>query len=230
MSDQNFHEIQLSGKQLAFVFMCAVVLAAVIFMLGVSVGRDVRAGAAISAGTQAAPSDTAASAEPAPTTTAPGDLSATQALQPRPTAQTAPPPTASEPLPETTPAASSQTKSSPPPATPAAPPPSAAPPQKVAASVSAEKPEKPEKTDALPVSGGDGFFLQVTSVSTEPAADSVVKTLKGKGFPAKVMVMGPDTAPPRFKVQVGPYATRGDAQRAQTQLQKEGFSPFVLKR
>ena len=42
MNDQSFHEIQLSGKQLVFLFMSAVVLAVVIFLLGVSVGRGVR--------------------------------------------------------------------------------------------------------------------------------------------------------------------------------------------
>lgn len=42
MSDQAFHEIQLSGKQLVFLFMSAVVLAVVIFLLGVAVGRGVR--------------------------------------------------------------------------------------------------------------------------------------------------------------------------------------------
>ncbi|MCR4374236.1 MAG: SPOR domain-containing protein [Acidobacteria bacterium] len=42
MSDQGFHEIQLSGKQLVFLFMSTVVLAVVIFLLGVAVGRSVR--------------------------------------------------------------------------------------------------------------------------------------------------------------------------------------------
>ena len=42
MSDQGFHEIQLSGKQLVFLFMSAVVLAVVVFLLGVAVGRGVR--------------------------------------------------------------------------------------------------------------------------------------------------------------------------------------------
>jgi cell division protein FtsN len=53
MSDQPFREIQLSAKQLWFLFMSAVVLAVVIFLLGVSVGRGVR---------DAAPASTAADA------------------------------------------------------------------------------------------------------------------------------------------------------------------------
>ena len=42
MTDQQFHEIQLSGKQLVFVFISVVGVAVVIFLLGVSVGRGVR--------------------------------------------------------------------------------------------------------------------------------------------------------------------------------------------
>jgi len=66
MNDQSFHEIQLSGKQLVFLFMSAVVLAVVIFLLGVSVGRGVR-GSVASASTAdvGAPTDTTASAAPA---------------------------------------------------------------------------------------------------------------------------------------------------------------------
>ena len=42
MSDQGFHEVQLSGKQLVFLFMSAIVLLVVTFLLGVDVGRGAR--------------------------------------------------------------------------------------------------------------------------------------------------------------------------------------------
>ncbi len=45
MTDREFREIQLSGKQLVFLFISAVVVAVVIFLLGVAVGRDVRSAA-----------------------------------------------------------------------------------------------------------------------------------------------------------------------------------------
>src|SRR5688500_17478909 len=41
--DDAFREIQLSGKQLVFLFMAVVVIAVVIFLTGVQVGRGVRA-------------------------------------------------------------------------------------------------------------------------------------------------------------------------------------------
>ena len=40
--DDGFHEIQLNGKQLVFLFMTGTVVAVVIFLLGVFVGRGVR--------------------------------------------------------------------------------------------------------------------------------------------------------------------------------------------
>src|SRR5512138_1576316 len=43
MSDEGFHEIQLNGKQLVFLFMAATVVSVVIFLCGVLVGRGVRA-------------------------------------------------------------------------------------------------------------------------------------------------------------------------------------------
>ena len=41
MRDAGFHEIQLNGKQLVFLFMAATVVAVVIFLCGVMVGRGV---------------------------------------------------------------------------------------------------------------------------------------------------------------------------------------------
>ena len=41
-ADDGFHEIQLSGKQLVFLFMATTVVSVVIFLCGVLVGRNVR--------------------------------------------------------------------------------------------------------------------------------------------------------------------------------------------
>lgn len=47
-TDDGFHEIQLNGKQLVFLFMAATVVSVVIFLCGVLVGRGVRAERTIS--------------------------------------------------------------------------------------------------------------------------------------------------------------------------------------
>jgi hypothetical protein len=52
MPDEGLHEIQLNGKQLVFLFMTATVVAVVIFLCGVMVGRGVpaqRGGAVLAA-------------------------------------------------------------------------------------------------------------------------------------------------------------------------------------
>src|SRR3954462_14917099 len=40
MADEDFHEIQLNGKQLVFLFMAGTVAAGVIFLCGLMVGRN----------------------------------------------------------------------------------------------------------------------------------------------------------------------------------------------
>src|SRR2546430_13603391 len=66
IEDDGFHEIQLNGKQLVFLFMAATVVSVVIFLCGVLVGRGVRAERG--ADTEAANLSTA---EPAPQHAAP---------------------------------------------------------------------------------------------------------------------------------------------------------------
>src|SRR5687767_861974 len=51
MTDEGFHEIQLNGKQLVFLFMAATIAVVVIFLCGVMVGRGVRTQQAIVAAT-----------------------------------------------------------------------------------------------------------------------------------------------------------------------------------
>ena len=79
--DDGFHEIQLNGKQLVFLFMAATVVSVVIFLCGVLVGRGVRAERAAPA-----PDATTATIEPAPqavpATTTPAAADPTAAAPP----------------------------------------------------------------------------------------------------------------------------------------------------
>src|SRR5689334_2267303 len=99
MSDQEFREIQLTAKQLFFLFMSAVVVAVVIFLLGVSVGRGVQGEAVSAAADTGAVSDTVVTAStppPASTAAQTPSTSYDQKLQdkpvPPPSAEPAPPP------------------------------------------------------------------------------------------------------------------------------------------
>ena len=62
IQDDGFHEIQLNGKQLVFLFMAATVVSVVIFLCGVLVGRGVRTNQLASAEASGA----ATSGEPSP--------------------------------------------------------------------------------------------------------------------------------------------------------------------
>ena len=69
-ADDGLHEIQLNGKQLVFLFMASTVVAVVIFLCGVMVGRGVRTQRpALEAAVEAASDPTsvvAPAVEPAP--------------------------------------------------------------------------------------------------------------------------------------------------------------------
>jgi hypothetical protein len=117
-ADDGFHEIQLSGKQLVFLFMATTVVSVVIFLCGVLVGRGVRTGndqdqpadpAPVAAEQPATPDTAAASPTDTPPQPVPeAELSYNQRLQQSGQKETlkppapAPEPTAAKPLPEST--------------------------------------------------------------------------------------------------------------------------------
>ena len=65
-TQDGFHEIQLSGKQLVFLFMATTIVAVVIFLCGVQVGRNVKTDRAGDAAETVATAAPAASASTAP--------------------------------------------------------------------------------------------------------------------------------------------------------------------
>ena len=239
MSDDGFHEIQLNGKQLIFLFMAATVVSVVIFLCGVMVGRGVRGGRG----------ETSASAEletPAQAASAPAPI----APAPAPASSAAPKGQANQPTPpvpeEDTSAYKDLTADKPkdialatpakPQAKPAATAPAPAPPKAAAekaavAEKAAPKPEPPAPVDkdkpAAVTSGG--YAVQLTALRDRSEADAVVKRLAGKGYPAYVVNPLPGK-PPVYRVQVGRYQNRADADRIATKLQKEEqFSPWVTR-
>src|SRR5690349_1586041 len=76
VADEAFHEIQLSGKQLVFLFMATTIVAVVIFLCGVQVGRGVRIDRTADA------TDSGAAATPAPAPVPAAASAATAAAAP----------------------------------------------------------------------------------------------------------------------------------------------------
>lgn len=81
-------------------------------------------------------------------------------------------------------------------------------------------------SSAGPAPAASGFAVQVLAVKNATQVDDVLTRLKVMGFTARVVR---DTSG-LFKVRVGPYATREEAQRAQARLKTRlGGQPFVVE-
>ena len=215
-SDDGFHEIQLSGKQLVFLFMTGTVVTVLIFLLGVQVGRNARIENAV-VGDAA---DTAASSPP------PAAATPSRAVAAGGPPAAEPPAPATEPDDELSYAKRLQSDSAPteklkPPASApaaAAPPPTPSP----AASASRTATENGSRPG--------GWIVQVISLQDRGAAAVIAQRLTGKGYPAFVLDPAPG-APAIYRVQVGGYPDRRDAEQASRRLEKdEQFKPLVRSR
>ena len=216
MSDQGVREIQLNGKQLVFMFMTTTVAAVVIFLCGVMVGRGVNT-TRVSAATSVA-------AEPTidPTSTAQGLASA-----PSESVSSGEPVSSQEDLKELTYAKRLEAPEPPPePAVEAVAPPAPAVETKV---------ERPPvvPTAATAVDSGEpsgkGFVVQVASLRSRDEADAVARRLSSKGFPSFVSTPG-SNGPRVFRVRVGKYPDRGQAETVARRLEKEEqFKPWITR-
>jgi cell division septation protein DedD len=97
-------------------------------------------------------------------------------------------------------------------------------------------PSSPAKAEKQLVPGGAagagatgaGFTVQITALRTKQDAEGVVGLLKGRGYPVFLVAPGQAYANDNlYRVQVGPFASRDDAEKARTKLTREGFKPFI---
>jgi DedD protein len=215
--DDGFHEIQLNGKQLVFLFMMATVVSVVIFLCGVLVGRGLPAERAA---TQEASLNASAAEATTPQATAP------PAAAPAPAGWD---PTAAAPPPavddltyfnrlEKQKAPAEQLKTKP------------------TATTMSEKPATSEATRAAaPVAkprevstGQPGWTVQIAALNERNAADAIVKRLSSKGYAA--YVFEPVDGTSVYRVRVGKFGTRHEAETLKTKLEREEqFKPFVTR-
>lgn len=229
-TEAGFREIQLNGKQLVFLFMAATVVLVVIFLLGVLVGRDVRVERpAVPESASATVAPDAAAAPPPPITAAPRQAPATEA------------PAAEPPAPADEPTYFDRlTKSQTPHETlksaPVVPPPVAETPRQAATRPQAPAPQPAAVVAARPAAesasepAGPGFAVQVTTCPDRPCADSLAKQLVKKGYPA--FVTGPVTSGSRsiYRIRVGKYKDRREAEAISSRLEKEEqFHPWIAR-
>lgn len=220
--DDGFHEIQLNGKQLVFLFMAATVVSVVIFLCGVLVGRGVRAERANGA-------ESAALNEP-PAADPPLETSAAPIIAPGqdPTVAPVPPPPAADDLsyPDRLKTESSDEAFTARPAKPAAPPA-----QKPAPAPAPPPPPKEAVTAPAPASApaGAGFAVQVAALNVRSEADAIARRLTSKGYTA--YVQAPTTGTPAvYRVRIGTFKTRREAETVAARLKKEEqFTPWVTR-
>ena len=243
MADEGSHEIQLKGKQLVFLFMAATVVAVVIFLCGVMVGRGVpvRAVSVIDTPEQAGIDTRGAALGLSPVQAVSSDSSTPVAAKetltypelledPDPTTETLAP--VAEPVSATLePVVAAQpAPAAPPPvavnlpavvsALPPAPTPTTEPPVVAAAPVTAAG---ADATLAEPL--GTGFVVQVAAVRQRDEADAMARRLSAKGYPTFVTVAGPN-----FRVRVGKYGDRSEAEAVAGRLEtEERFMPWVTR-
>jgi DedD protein len=233
MSEQAVREIQLSGKQLVFMFMTATVAAVVIFLCGVMVGRGVNTTRVLAA--------TSVAAEPTIDPTAPA-----QGLpsSPSETGSSGEPVSSQEDLKELTYAKRLEAPEPPPepPVEPAAPPVPAVEtkverPPVVATATKADAAKPVDGTKAVDATKavdpgepkGNGFVVQVASLRSRDEADAIARRLSSKGFPSFVSTPG-SSGPRVFRVRVGKYADRGQAETVARRLEKEEqFKPWITR-
>jgi cell division septation protein DedD len=223
-TDDGFHEIQLSGKQLVFLFMATTVVSVVIFLCGVLVGRGVR-GEALSAGS----TPTVASAGPGVSTANP----------PAPPPQSVDAPAPAEPLSypqrldgEKPPVDTLKSRAQQEP-TPAPVDPKPAAGQQTVAKVDPPKPA-PATVAPSPQSNGSAqpgiWAVQVVALTDHAAASAVVRRLSSKGYPAFLVTPQSGSAVQNYKVQVGRFDDRSQAEQIAGRLKKEEqFQPWILR-
>ena len=206
--DEGFHEIQLNGKQLVFLFMAATVIVVVIFLCGVMVGRGVPAQRILSVAEIPEQSlDPTTSVQPAPTgavgTTdliAAGEkITYPERLQdPDPPRETLRPvvnrveaaPVSADPLVE-----------------------------------AAAKPVPVPPNYKFQEPAGRGFVVQVAAVRKRAEADLIAQRLRTRGYPSFVTTFGAN-----YRVRVGKYDNRGTAEDTAKRLaSEEHFKPWITR-
>lgn len=240
--DDGFHEIQLNGKQLVFLFMAATLAGVVIFLAGVWTGRDVRSERAAQAQEQL---NTEAPTADAVQAGAPQAMSTVEAtVDPK----TPPPETVDDPTDPRLADARNKTLDPPPAVAPVA---AAVPVEKAAAPVEKKivpepkavtpapartaAPTPPAKTAvsaaaaASPPAAGSGFVVQVAAFNVRSEADAAAQKLTSKGYSAYVQSPS-NGATSVFRVRVGAFKTRREAESIAAKLEKEEqIKPWVTR-
>lgn len=220
-------EITLGARSLLGIFFGLVLICSIFFGLGYSVGRGSTAKSALTASGSDAPAATTngqakPSAEQALTeapASADGSAGATPSSgTPDENAPALEPATTSVTVPSGAPASGSGTRTAAPPAT------SSAATIKPAGFPSDEPSAAPALQPAVATSAPSGIMVQVAAISVPQDADILVDALKKRGYTA---VLRNEPQDKLLHVQLGPFASRGEANAMRTKLLADGYNAVV---
>jgi DedD protein len=210
-------EITLGTAKLLGLFFGLVIICAVFFALGYTLGRKSDVGLA-----------TASPAAPLPTTSNGPKPAGSASPQPAPPMTFYKAVEQKDANAQLTPATSKDTSSATPAATgqaPASTPGAATASPGTSPSTSAtQTANPPDPMAALPTTS---YFVQVAAVSKQDDAEALVDALKKKTYPAFVAT---NTSTDKlFRVQVGPFADIKDAEAMRGRLINDGYNPILKK-
>jgi DedD protein len=214
--DKRHDEKGLSARYLVLVFLMAVAACAVFFSLGFLVGYNERLSKTAGTTEQVTPSGVIP-----PTVNPP-----LETVQPTSKEAASAASASAGPL---KPASSEAAKEPKPSARPATAPAAASAPPSTAIKpglTTAAAPTPPQGPPGVEV--GSAFTVQVAASQSQQDAEKLVKELKSRGY--AIFVVTPEFAHANdnlFRVQVGPFATREEAQKIRDKIAKEGFKPFI---
>ena len=103
-------------------------------------------------------------------------------------------------------------------------------PPKVAPSTPPKESPSPKDKEAAPVPpAGSGYAVQVAALNVRSEADAIARKLASKGYAAYVQTPS-DGTPSVYRVRIGTFKTRREAETVAARLQKEEqYKPWVTK-
>ena len=204
MASSQDTEITLGTAKLLGIFFGLVVICAVFFALGYTVGRKAESG--LSSGITLAASPGSKGAKPASSATASASTTFSKGVDQNANPQTAP--AANNPAAGDTgtqqPAASGAGASS--------------------APDGAQSSNPPDPMAPIPAGG---YFVQVAAVSKQDDAEALVDALKKKQYPA--FVANSSTSDKLYRVQTGPFGDIKEAEAMRSRLINDGYNPILKK-
>ncbi|MGB2606288.1 MAG: SPOR domain-containing protein [Candidatus Sulfotelmatobacter sp.] len=207
--DSQDTEITLGTTKLLGLFFGLVIVCAVFFALGYTLGRRSDMGltsasaAAPLQGTYTGPKPGGSASQPAP------PMTFYKAVEQKDASTQLTPAVADARSPSAAPAEQSTSASASSSATPAQ---------------SSQSLNPPDPLAAIPAGG---YFVQVAAVSKRDDAEALVDALKKKQYPA--FVADGSSTDKLFRVQLGPFADIKDAEGTRTRLINDGYNPILKK-